>query len=63
MASWADVIANAMARLPTKCLSLVLRMPAQAFQIFDVGKPMHKDPGDHVARLAQALNATALAFS
>ena len=38
-------------------------MPAQAFQIFDVGVPMRKDPGDHIARLAQALNATALAFS
>ena len=37
-------------------------MPAQAFQIFDVGKPMRKDPGDHIARLAQAFNATALAF-
>ena len=38
-------------------------MPAQAFQIFDVGRPMHKGPGDHIARLAQALNATALAYS
>eukprot|EP00959_Pyramimonas_sp_CCMP1952_P358718 7511179-Pyramimonas_sp.AAC.1 len=30
---------------------------------FRRGKPMHKDPGDHIARLAQALNVTALAFS
>ena len=51
-------------RLPAKGVRLVLRMPAQAFQIFDVGRPMRKGPGDRIARLAaQALNATALAFS